>query len=98
MIDQGIIKRRAFLWNTASGILNAGQSAIVLIFVAHCLNKTDAGIFTIAYALANLVMIVGKYGLRNYQVTDIEDQFSFNQYFTSRLITSLFALLLTGDI
>ena len=95
MIDQGIIKRRAFLWNTASGILNAGQSAIVLIFVAHCLNKTDAGIFTIAYALANLAMIVGKYGLRVYQVTDIEDQFSFNQYFSSRLITSLFALLLT---
>ena len=95
MIDQGVIKRRAFLWNTASGMINAGQSAIVLIFIAHFLTKTDAGVFTIAIALANLAMIVGKYGLRVYQVTDIEDQYSFNQYFTSRLITSLFAFLLT---
>ena len=83
------------MWNTASGMINAGQSAIVLIFIAHFLTKTDAGVFTIAIALANLAMIVGKYGLRVYQVTDIEDQFSFNQYFTSRLITSFFALLLT---
>lgn len=76
-------------------MINAGQSAIVLIFIAHFLSVSDAGVFAIGIALANLVMIIGKYGLRNYQVTDIEDQFCFNQYFTSRLITSFFALLLT---
>ena len=95
MIDQSVIKKRAFFWNTCSGILNAGQSAVVLIIIAHFLTKIEAGIFAIAIALGNLVSIIGKYGIRNYQVTDIEDQYSFNQYFTSRLITSFFALLLT---
>lgn len=95
MIDQSVIKKRAFFWNTCSGILNAGQSAVVLIIIAHFLTKIEAGIFAIAIALGNLVSIMGKYGIRNYQVTDVEDQYSFNQYFTSRLITSFFALLLT---
>lgn len=95
MIDQNIIKRRAFFWNTCSGILNAGQSAVVLIIIAHFLTKVEAGVFAIAIALGNLVSIMGKYGIRNYQVTDIEDQYSFNQYFTSRIITSFLSLLLT---
>ena len=95
MLDQSKIKRRTFFWNTASGLVNAGQSAIVLIFIAHFLSKTDAGVFAIAIALGNLISVIGKYGIRNYQVTDIKEQFSFNQYFTSRILTSSIALLLS---
>ena len=29
-------------------------------------------VFTIAYALANLAIMIGRYGVRQYQVSDIE--------------------------
>ena len=89
------IKKQAYYWNTASGLINAGQSAVILIFIAHFLTKIDAGIYTIAIALGNIVSIISKYGMRNYQVTDIEGKFTFNQYFTSRIITIISTLILT---
>lgn len=88
------VTRRAFLWNTASGLINAGQSAIILVFISHFLTRTDAGIFTIAYALGNLFSTMGKYGVRNYQVTDVNENYPFSEYLTARVYTSIAALAL----
>lgn len=86
------ITRRAFIWNTASGMVNAAQSAVTLIFISHFLTHTDAGMFTIAFALANLFMTVGKYGVRNYQVTDVREANRFGEYRRARLISVIGAL------
>ena len=94
VIDQSKIKKQAYFWNTCSGIVNAGQSALVLIFIAHFLSKTEAGVFSIGIALGNLISFIAKYGIRNYQVTDIEEQFNFNQFFTSRIFSTLFSIVL----
>ncbi len=42
---------------------------------------------TIAFAIAQIFLSVAKYGIRNYQVTDVEEQTSFKEYFSARLIT-----------
>lgn len=69
--------RRAYIWNTASGIISAVQSAVILIFISRFLGVVEAGTFAIAYAIANLVGVFAKYGVRNFQVTDMEEQFTF---------------------
>lgn len=46
-----------------------------------------AGIFSLAYANASLFMNIGKYGMRTYQASDIEDRNAFNSYFATRMIT-----------
>ncbi|MCM1414999.1 MAG: lipopolysaccharide biosynthesis protein [bacterium] len=79
--------KKAYIWNTASGVVSAIQSAIVLIFISRYLGLTDAGTFTIAYAIANLVGVFAKYGMRNFQVTDIEEQYSFLCYWKARMIS-----------
>ena len=81
------ITRRAFIWNTVSGMINAGQSALILIFISHFLTHTDAGMFTIAFALANLFSTMGRYGVRNYQVTDVQENSRFGEYLRARLYT-----------
>lgn len=43
----------------------------------------------IAYANANLFMNMGKYGVRNFQVSDVEPQYSFGDYAVSRAVTSV---------
>jgi O-antigen/teichoic acid export membrane protein len=58
-------------------------------------NIIDAGIFTIAFASANLLQTIGKYGIRNYQVTDYSRQFNFGAYVGSRILTCS-VMLFTG--
>lgn len=79
--------RRAYIWNTASGVISAAQSAVILIFISRYLGVVEAGTFTIAYAIANLIGMFAKYGVRNFQVTDIEEQYSFLTYFLARIIS-----------
>ncbi len=79
--------RSSVIWNAAGGMFNAGQAAILLIFIAHKMDLVTAGIVTIAYAVANLFLSICKYGIRNYQVTDVKEKFSFSDYLYSRYIT-----------
>ncbi len=87
--------RDGAIWNTIGGTLSAGQSAIILIFISHKLGIVTAGIVTIAYAVANLFMTMGKYGMRNFQVTDTYERFSFCDYFYTRIITVAASLLIS---
>lgn len=87
-------RRSSVLWNAVGGMMNAGQSAIILIFISYRLGLKIAGIVTIAYAVANLFLSIGKYGIRNYQVTDVKDNFTFGDYFYSRCITTSIAFIL----
>lgn len=95
-MEQKRYTRAAVLWNTASGMINAGQSAVILIFISQFLSQRDAGIFVIGYALGNLFSTMGKYGVRNYQVTDIAETYSFAQYRRARYLTGAGALVLTA--
>lgn len=87
-------QRSSVLWNAVGGMMNAGQAAIILIFISYRLGIKTAGIVTIAYAVANLFLSIGKYGIRNYQVTDVKGDFTFSDYFYSRCITTTIALAL----
>jgi len=88
------ILRDGYIWNTASGMIGAAQSAIIMIFISRFMGIEEAGIFSLGYALANIVFIFAKYGERNYQVTDVREEYSFSAYFSSRIITVIFTLLL----
>lgn len=87
--------RKAALWNTASGMINAGQSAVILIFISRFLGVDAAGVFTIAYALGNLFCTMGKYGVRTFQITDVAERYRFRDYVLSRILTTAAATLIT---
>lgn len=86
------IKRNSVIWNALGGAFNAGQSAIILIFISYRQGLTVAGMVTIAYAVANLFLSICKYGIRNYQVTDVRERFTFSDYFYCRCGTALLTL------
>lgn len=86
------MKRTSVIWNALGGALNAGQAAIILIFISYRQGLTVAGMVTIAYAVANLFLSICKYGIRNYQVTDVKEKFTFSDYFYCRCCTTLLTL------
>lgn len=73
----------------------AFQSVIMLMVLTRVCDVVQAGIFTIAYANANLFLNLGKYGMRNFQVSDIDERFPFAAYARSRIVTCV-AMMLAG--
>ncbi len=81
------ISKKSYLWNIIAGCVNAAEAVILMSVVARVVNDEAAGILTIAFAVGNLLMNVGKFGVRNFQVTDT-DNYSFSDYFSLRIITT----------
>lgn len=95
LLDNRNIERDSLLWNMFGSMLVAFQSVIMLMILTRVLGLVDAGIFTIAFANANLFMNIGKYGMRNFQVSDVKKQFSFSEYKMSRVI-SVIAMIIVS--
>ncbi len=76
-----------YLWNVAAGLVNAGEAVVLSMVVTRTTGLEDAGILSLAFAVGNLMMTVGKFGVRSYQATDIEEKFSFSDYFWARIVT-----------
>lgn len=87
-LDGRNIDRDSYIWNMVGSMLMAFQSVIMLMILTRTLGLLEAGIFTIAYANANLFLTIGKYGMRYFQVSDVKNQFHFSDYRMSRVITS----------
>lgn len=82
------IMRDSFIYNTVSGLVNAAQSVFILMVLSRLLGDYDAGVFNIAWAVGNLMLNVGKFGMRGVQVTDVTHRYSFRTYLNSRLIST----------
>lgn len=93
--ENAAIERAAYVWNTAAGLLNAFQSVIMLVVLSHVCDPVQAGIFTIAYANANLFLNLGKYGVRNFQVSDVDEKYDFHAYHAARVASAL-AMVVCG--
>ncbi|MBO5388705.1 MAG: lipopolysaccharide biosynthesis protein [Lachnospiraceae bacterium] len=88
-INSKNIARDSYIWNMTGSMLNAFQSVIMLMIITRAVNLYEAGLFTIAYANANLFLTIGRYGMHNYQVSDVNKQYTFREYFVSRIITTI---------
>lgn len=81
------IERSTYIWNAVSATMLAMQSPVILAVMTRTNGTKDAGIFSIAIAVANLMMYVGQYGLRRFQASDVKEEFSFEEYHGMRIIT-----------
>lgn len=89
-------EKEAYIWNILAGIINASEAVILMLVVTRITGVEDAGIISISMAVANILMTIGKFGVRNLQVTDVEKEISFSTYFCNRIITVL--IMLGGSI
>lgn len=81
------IKRSTFVWNAVNAMLSACQCPVVLLFITRLLGMKAAGVFSISFAVASLLLYIGLYGLRKYQASDVNEDFRFADYNGMRFIT-----------
>ena len=83
-----------FKWNTIAGLINAAQSLLITMFITRTMGLRYAGIYSLSYSVASLSFSVGTFSVRNFQVTDINDKYSFKMYCKMRKISVSFMLLI----
>ena len=88
---------RDFAWNSIGQAAWGTVFPILTIVVTQLSCVERAGMFSFAFVMANLLYIIGTYGVRTYQVSDIDEYHSFADYQVNRLGTC-FAMLLVGFI
>ena len=94
-IHSNNVVRDSYIWNTMSATIFALQSAVVLMVITHTSGLEDAGIFSIAYAIGSLMFYIGEYGVRKYQVSDINEELTFTDYHSHR-VTACFIMLIVS--
>ncbi len=87
------LKRKNYIWNFAATIINASEAVLVLAFASRLVPLEDVGILTFGFVVANVMLCISKYGVRNYQVSDVKYKYKFTDYFITRLITIFLALI-----
>lgn len=92
-VSSNNVIRDSYLWNVLSASMFAMQSAIILIVITHTNGLEDAGVFSIAYAIGSLMYYVAEYGVRKYQVSDINEEISFTDYHSHRLTVCMIAVI-----
>ena len=81
------IERSAVVWNAVAACLTSFQTMLLLMLLTHFGTPEHSGYFVMAFTAANLFMNIGKFGMRQYQVTDAGDRFSFREYVASRVFS-----------
>ena len=85
--------KKAFLWNMIGSTCYSGSSFLYLLVVTRGCGAQLAGFFSLSYATAQLLLQVGRYGVRTYQATDLEQKYIFSEYKVSRIITCALMML-----
>lgn len=73
---------------------SAAVSVILLFIVTRTLSSESADLYSFAYAIANLLVIVAGFQVRDFQATDIKEKYSFDAYLTTRFLTNILMILI----
>lgn len=85
--NTGDVDRSSYIWNTVAGLVFAMQSAVMLMVITRTNGLNDAGIFSIAYAMGSLMSFIGEFGVRKYQASDVNEELSFTDYYSFRMLS-----------
>lgn len=88
--------RNSYIWNTLSTIAYAGMSFLMTLVTIHLCGQEAGGIFSIAFSSSQMLQSVAMFGMRNYQATDVREQFDSGEYISSRIITSFAMAIACG--
>lgn len=80
-------QKRVFIWNSVGSAIYAISSFLLLIIVVRVCGVDEGGIFSIGYAIAQLMLTIGVFEATTYFATDAEDRFTYAQYLGFKLVT-----------
>lgn len=87
--------KSGFFWNLMGSAVNAAASFVLLMIVNLVNGKEIGGVFSVGFALAQQMWVIGSFETMTYQVTDSKNEFKFSEYFGFKIITCIIMILFT---
>lgn len=85
--------KKNFIWNTIGITFNAFTSLFFLVIINRINGTETGGIFSYTFSLACLFYVMALFYNRTYQVSDVKNEFSNNEYITNRIISCFITIL-----
>ncbi len=94
MESNGKAVARNMIWNSFGSLFYLGCQWILTILVTRIAGFYDAGVLSLAMSVSAMFQTVAVFGIRNFQVSDVDNQFSASTYVGFRNLTCIFSFLL----
>lgn len=78
---------RDYVWNSLGTGAWGMVFPLLTIVCTQLVGAEQAGMFSMAFVTGLLLMFVGNYGVRTYQLSDLKEQHSFSDYQVQRVLT-----------
>ena len=85
--------KAGILWNAAGNLIYLISQWLITVLVATMGSFRDAGVLSIAMSVSATFQTLALFGMRNYQVSDIEERYSNTCYVGFRVVTCAAALV-----
>lgn len=82
------------LWNAFGNLVYLGLQWLITIFVVRVGGYREAGYLSLAISITGTLQNISHFGIRNYQVSDVEEMYSDREYLMVRLITCTASFLI----
>lgn len=84
---------RDYIWNTLGTSAWGMVFPVLTIVITQLSGVEQAGMFSMAFVVGMLLWIIANYGVRAFQVSDLEEDYSFSDYQLNRVITCIVAMI-----
>lgn len=82
------MNKKGVIWNTLGSGVFAANSVLLLLIVSRVFGVAAAGDFGIVFTTAQILYIIGLFGINHFQMTDYAEQYSFASYRAAKWITT----------
>lgn len=87
MSEQKLSIQSSVFWNTAGSVFYLGCQWLLTVLVVKISGVDAAGFLTLSMSVCNIWYCISVYGMRNFQVSDAQNQFTTGSYIFSRILT-----------
>lgn len=85
--------RRQATINSIGAVVSLLGQWLISVLLVRMSGYEDAGVFSLAMTVSNIFNFFASYGLRNFQISDVQGSYKQRQYLLTRCITVLLSFL-----
>lgn len=85
---------KSTVWNVIGMSFSSIISLVLLIIITRLNGIDESGTFSFLFSLCLIIYTITLYGGRIYQVSDCKDEYSYNTYYSLKIITSIVSIII----
>ncbi len=85
--------RKNIIYNSVGSFANMFCQWIITVLVIRLSGEIASGVLALAMSFGSMFLIVAAFGIKTYQVSDIEEKYSDQEYIGAKIITAIIGLV-----